>query len=207
MQQVRQPEAPLDWYLQVGALTLAILAMVAAPDWILYGAKSTYNALPFTNDLTLDPPKMAWQSAGDVKVSDESLDEQQKQNAAAIIKAGKELGATDRDIQTALTTALQESSMRNLDHGDDWWFAQTGGGKSDSMGLFQQRPSWGSDDERMNPEASAKLFYKALMQIPNRDQIPIGNAAQKVQVSAFPDSYAKWESTAAAILKTAKEAK
>lgn len=62
MQQVRQPEAPLDWYLQVGALTLAILAMVAAPDWILYGLKSVYNALPLTNDFQLDAPKFAWES-------------------------------------------------------------------------------------------------------------------------------------------------
>lgn len=207
MQQVKQPEAPLDWYLQAGALTLAILCLVSAPDWVLYWAKSTYNALPFTSDFTLDTPKMAWQKAGDVKVSNENLDDQQKQNAAAIIKAGQDVGATDRDIETALTTALQESNMRNLDHGDDWWFQQHGQEKSDSMGLFQQRSSWGSDSDRMNPEASAKLFYKALKQVSNRDQMNMGQAAQKVQRSAFPDSYAKWESTAAAILKTSKETK
>lgn len=205
MQKVRQTEAPLDWYLQVGALILAILAMIVAPDWILYWAKSTYNALPLIPDLTLDTPKLAWQKSGDVKVTEESLDDQQKTNAAAIIKVGKEVGATQRDMQTAIATALQESSLRNLDHGDDWWFQQHGEAKSDSKGLFQQRPSWGSREERMNPEASAKLFYKALMQVPNRDDMEIGVAAQRVQGSAFPDSYGKWEATAVAILKAAKQ--
>jgi len=66
-------------------------------------------------------------------------------------------------------------------------------------------PGWDSNEERINPEASAKLFYKALMQVTNRDQMEIGVAAQTVQRSAFPDSYGKWEATAAAILKTVKE--
>jgi hypothetical protein len=55
----------------------------------------------------------------------------------------------------------------------------------------------------MNPEASAKLFNKALMQAPNRDLMEIGVAAHTVQRSAFPNSYGKWEATAAAILQTA----
>jgi len=48
-------------------------------------------------------------------------------------------------------------------------------------------PGWDSNEERINPEASAKLFYKALMQVTNRDQMEIGVAAQTVQRSAFPD--------------------
>lgn len=39
--------APLDWYVQVGGLTIGILIMVAAPDWVIAGLKSAYNAVPF----------------------------------------------------------------------------------------------------------------------------------------------------------------
>src|SRR5690606_421563 len=53
-------------------------------------------------------------------------------NARVIIDVGRSLGVPDYGIVIALATAMQESSLRNLNWGD-----------RDSVGLFQQRPSQG----------------------------------------------------------------
>ncbi len=56
----------------------------------------------------------------------------------------------------------------------------------------------------MNPHYAASKFYKALVHVKNWDKLPLTVAAQKVQVSAFGDRYAKWESTAANLIMHAK---
>jgi hypothetical protein len=126
------------------------------------------------------------------------LNAEQTKNAFTIAKVGASLGATRWDIEVALMTALQESTLRNLNYGD-----------RDSQGLFQQRPSagWGSVAEITNPEYSAGAFFngaganKGLLDYPNRQtQFTKGQAAQKVQISAFPDAYDKWEDEASALV-------
>lgn len=124
---------------------------------------------------------------GDVELSAEQL-----QNAASIISTGRSMGATDRDILIGLMTALQESSLKNIGYGD-----QAG---PDSRGLFQQRDSWGDLATRMSPSGAARLFFEREMQVRGRDKLPLTQVAQKVQVSAYPNAYAKWENEARAIL-------
>lgn len=73
---------------------------------------------------------------------------------------------------------------------------------SDSVGLFQQRPraGWGSPRECMTVAYSVKAFLggptgpnggspRGLFDIPNWHLLSPGQAAQKVQVSAFPTRY------------------
>lgn len=62
------------------------------------------------------------------------------------------------------------------------------GSDHDSVGIFQQRPSWGPLDQLMNPHASADLFFNRLGTFDWRSMAP-GAAAQRVQVSAFPEAY------------------
>ncbi|GAA1861164.1 hypothetical protein GCM10009813_22920 [Brevibacterium marinum] len=123
------------------------------------------------------------------------LTEQQIDNARLIIGIGRGGDFDDRAIRIALMTALQESSLRNLDSGD-----------RDSVGLFQQRPSqgWG-DPERLNdPSYATKSFYGINPEIenPGLDQIEDWHtmrpteAAQAVQRSALPDAYGQWKSLA-----------
>lgn len=126
----------------------------------------------------------------------EGFDEEQLANAAVIAQVGRELGATDRDIQTALMASLVETQLRNLDYGD-----------RDSVGLFQQRDAWGSFEDRMDPAKSARMFFlgggagqEGLLDIPNRESRPMGDLAQDVQVSAFPERYAEREAEAARIM-------
>ena len=65
------------------------------------------------------------------------------------------------------------------------------GSDYDSVGLFQQRDNgaWGTVAQRMDPYESAKLFYRELSKFDWQSMEP-GDAAQKVQRSAFPDRYA-----------------
>lgn len=110
---------------------------------------------------------------------------EQLANATAIVAAGDEMGVPQRAQVIAVATAMQESGMRNLPYGD-----------RDSIGLFQQRTSWGTTAVRTDPKASAKLFYARLLAVPGWQTMPLTVAAQRVQASALPDAYAKWETKA-----------
>ncbi|AKZ57962.1 conserved exported protein of unknown function [Streptomyces ambofaciens ATCC 23877] len=109
---------------------------------------------------------------------------EQAVNAAAITAVGTARDLPERAVTIALATALQESSLRNIDHGD-----------RDSLGLFQQRPSqgWGTPEEIMDPAYSAGLFYDHLVKVPGYTRLPLTVAAQRVQRSGFPQAYAKHE--------------
>lgn len=121
------------------------------------------------------------------KFAGTKLTQEQVKNAKIIADVGKQKGASKRDIQIAIATAMQESGLRNIDYGD-----------RDSVGLFQQRPScgWGSVEECTTPEYAAGKFFDCLMENRNRDNMSLTAAAQKVQRSAYPDAYAKWEAMA-----------
>jgi hypothetical protein len=113
---------------------------------------------------------------------------EQAVNAATITAVGTARDLPERAVTIALATALQESSLRNIDYGD-----------RDSLGLFQQRPSqgWGEPEEIMDPAYSAGMFYDHLVEVPGYTDLPLTDAAQRVQRSAFPDAYAKHEPDAA----------
>ena len=67
--------------------------------------------------------------------------------------------------------------------------------------MFQQQyPWWGSLDELMDPVVAAGKFYDALVEVPEWEALPLTSAAQRVQRSAFPSAYAKWEPLADEIL-------
>ncbi|MGW7100383.1 NlpC/P60 family protein [Streptomyces sp. NPDC054838] len=117
---------------------------------------------------------------------------EQKRNAATIFSVGKQMGASTRDCIIALMTAMQESTLVNLDHGD-----------RDSLGLFQQRPSagWGTREQIMNPEYASRKFYEELFKLNGRDRMELWQAAQNVQRSAFPRAYAAHEGPATAMVR------
>jgi peptidoglycan DL-endopeptidase CwlO len=85
----------------------------------------------------------------------------------------------DRAAVIAVMTALAESGLNNLDHGD-----------RDSLGLFQQRASWGSAVQRMDPVWATTAFLTApgkglLSKMPNWANEQPWVAAQDTQVSAW----------------------
>lgn len=102
------------------------------------------------------------------------------------------LGVDAATIGTA--TSLVETGLRNLANPRvpaSLRFPHDGlGYDHDSIGLFQQRSSgWGTVAQRMNPFASAGMFFDKLRSFDWRS-MPPGDAAQRVQVSAFPGKYA-----------------
>lgn len=133
--------------------------------------------------------------AADIQNADD-LTSEQTDNARTIIGVGKGADLSKKAQKVALMTALQESSLINVDGGD-----------KDSSGLFQQRPSmgWGSVEQVTDPVYASQSFYgvnpesanPGLTQIDGWKDMEPGDAGQAVQGSAFPDEYAKWEPVAA----------
>lgn len=121
----------------------------------------------------------------------------QMDRAAAIVKAGQDMDLPEKAYVVAIATSMQESNLRNLAstvYADSFEVPHDGyGSDHDSVGLFQQRPSmgWGTVEQIMDPEYSAKAFFEKLKEVPGWEDMPITKAAQTVQVSAFPDAYAK----------------
>ncbi|MEU1837333.1 hypothetical protein [Micromonospora chersina] len=123
------------------------------------------------------------------------LNDEQLANAKAIIAATKKAGLPERAAVISIATSLQESKLENLGHLGD-------ANDHDSLGLFQQRPSsgWGTPEQITNPEYSTLAFLKGLKQVDGWQDMPLTEAAQTVQVSAYPDAYAQWEQQAADIV-------
>jgi murein DD-endopeptidase MepM/ murein hydrolase activator NlpD len=94
-----------------------------------------------------------------------------------------------------VATAMQESRLSNLGNL---------GSKNDhdSLGLFQQRPSagWGTPAQIMDPVYASTKFYDKLKTINGWERLSLTDAAQRVQVSAYPDAYAKHEAVATEIV-------
>lgn len=130
----------------------------------------------------------------------------QMENARLIVEAGQEMGVPWRAMVIAVATAMQESNLlnranegvpesKNYPH-------QATGWDHDSVGLFQQRPStgWGAVKDLMDPKYAARQFYQALLRVPGWERMALTDAAQRVQVSAFPYHYAKHEGNAEAVV-------
>jgi len=108
---------------------------------------------------------------------------EQLANAALIVGVGRSMGLSTRDIQIGLITAMVESNLVNVNYGD-----------RDSLGLFQQRPSqgWGTPEQVTDPYYSSKKFFTTLTGLgDNRFGMGMGEAAQAVQRSAYPERYAE----------------
>ncbi|MDO5628383.1 MAG: hypothetical protein Q4G43_08695 [Mobilicoccus sp.] len=118
----------------------------------------------------------------------DSMAPDQAANTATISAIGLREGLGERAVTIALATAIQESKLRNLDHGD-----------RDSLGLFQQRPSqgWGTPEQVQDPVYASYVFYATLVDVPDYETRPLTEVAQDVQRSGHPEAYAPHEERAA----------
>ncbi|MGI5522167.1 peptidase M23 [Micromonospora sp. CA-259024] len=127
------------------------------------------------------------------------LDEDQMENAEAIVRTGREMGVPRRGLVIAVATAMQESNLYNVASGvlpESQEYPHQGvGWDHDSVGLFQQRSSsgWGPVGRLMDPEFATRQFLAALEQVPGWEQMRLTDAAQAVQVSAYPEHYQQHE--------------
>jgi hypothetical protein len=123
-------------------------------------------------------------------------DSSQRENAMTIVQVGIALGIPARGEVVALATAMQESRLYNLgDLGTN--------NNSDSLGLFQQRPSmgWGTATQVTDPVYAATAFYLRLQNVPGWQSMSVTDAAQSVQRSGAPGAYAQWQPDATALVE------
>ncbi|MEV0214708.1 peptidase M23 [Micromonospora sp. NPDC050695] len=134
------------------------------------------------------------------------LDEDQMENAEAIVRTGRAMGVPRRGLVIAVATAMQESNLYNVASGvlpESQDFPHQGvGWDHDSVGLFQQRSSsgWGPVGRLMDPEFATRQFLTALEQVPGWQQMRLTDAAQAVQVSAYPEHYQQHEGRATRVV-------
>ncbi|MBX6749192.1 MAG: M23 family metallopeptidase [Micromonosporaceae bacterium] len=121
-----------------------------------------------------------------------TFNQEQIANAAIIVAVGIEMNVPVRGHIIAVATAIQESRLINLTTAYD----------HDSLGLFQQRPSqgWGTPEQVTDPRYASRKFYEKLLTIDGWESMPLTEAAQKVQRSAYPDAYAKHEPAASTLV-------
>lgn len=179
-----------------GTTTGILLALNGlGPDAIIYPGQSILVAAPAP---AAEPAPAATESAGPPPQLSAALDAEQAANAHLVISVGRDLGVSDRAIAIALATAMVESSLRNVNFGD-----------RDSLGLFQQRPStgWGTPEQVVDAVRSTRVFFggagdpngtrtRGLLDISGWEDMAFTDAAQSVQISAYPDRYGQWETQA-----------
>ncbi|WP_337192295.1 hypothetical protein [Streptomyces sp. YIM 132580] len=157
-----------------------------AAAFAVLSALGGYLAVQYDSSTTESAPRCVVRAPEGDHTYEMSL--HQAANAATISAVGTTRGMPERAVTIAIATAIQESTLRNIDHGD-----------RDSVGLFQQRPSqgWGTVAQIMDPVYSAGEFYDHLAEVPGYSRLPLTVAAQRVQRSGFPQAYAKHEPDAA----------
>ncbi len=162
------------------AWTLAVLLVLGG---VAYGAWRGYDWV--TSQLVRERCWVPVEGADDL-----ALTYEQSRNAAVIVASSYERGLSEQAAVIALATAWQESGLRNINYGD-----------RDSLGLFQQRPSygWGTPEEIMDPWYSSGRFYEELVKFPEWETTDVNDIAQQVQRSGHPEAYRKHETNARAL--------
>jgi murein DD-endopeptidase MepM/ murein hydrolase activator NlpD len=158
-----------------------VIACTAGVVLLLGGGIASGCTVPLPSEaISLSTSAGGWKPVG-------RFDAEQVDHAATIAGVGARMGVPVRGWIIAVATAMQESDLRNV-----------AGGPDDSIGLFQQRPSqgWGTPAQLRDPVYAAGKFYQKLISVPGWLQIPLTEAAQAVQRSAYPDAYAKHEQDA-----------
>ncbi|MGT2463315.1 hypothetical protein [Sinomonas atrocyanea] len=139
------------------------------------------------------------------------LDASQLGYARTIVGEVRARGLPAQAAVNAISTALQESSLRM------YWNPKVAGSQAlapdpsavgadgYSVGLFQQQVngaqfSWGSVADAMDPRTSTRMFLDRLTAIPGWQGMSVTAADQAVQRSAYPEAYARWEPTARAVV-------
>ncbi|GAA2208853.1 hypothetical protein GCM10009850_043110 [Nonomuraea monospora] len=102
--------------------------------------------------------------------------------ARMVVEAVRDRGLAERAAVIAIATVIVEASIQNVAETVD----------HDSLGLFQQRASWGSVEQRLDPTWATNAFLNKMIRLYPGDawkSAQVGEVCQAVQVSAYPDRY------------------
>lgn len=163
-------------FFRLAAFLIGVTLVGALLAGIALGGASLFFAV------NKEPAPWSSSCSATVDATSVRLTPEQARNAAIITGVAGKRGLPPRAASIGLATAMQESGLRNLDYGD-----------RDSLGLFQQRPSmgWGTAEEVQDPWYASNAFYAAMEKVDGWETADIGDVAQKVQRSGFPDAYDK----------------
>lgn len=178
------------WFIALALAGVAVLVVAV----VLFGTALTPTpamAQGQSCQATLGP----WPAAGggDGAADAATLGAESRQIADQIIALGQQRGLPPRAWQIAIQAGMTESGLRNLPGGD-----------RDSLGIFQMRPSmgWGTPAQLQDVTYEITKFYDTLVIVPGWDTMRPGDAAQRVERSAFPDRYHRWEAMATYLVAT-----
>ncbi|MEU4409415.1 hypothetical protein AB0F88_33305 [Streptosporangium sp. NPDC023963] len=102
--------------------------------------------------------------------------------ARAVVAAVRARGLPREAAVIAITTAIVETGVRNINREVD----------HDSLGVFQQRATWGSAAQRLDVAwATGAFLDKMLRRYPDGSwrTAVVGDVCQRVQVSKYPERY------------------
>jgi surface antigen len=139
------------------------------------------------SDTNLTPPK--------------ALHDEQIRNAQTIDRVASRLGLPGTASKIAIIAAMGESTLLNLDHGDEGQgVTNPDGSPTTSKGLFQQQtPGWGTIEQVTDPEYATTSFLlganhqgttQGLVTVPGWETGEITQVIHKVQSNANPNHYA-----------------
>lgn len=114
----------------------------------------------------------------------------QIENAATIMRVANSLQLSTHAQVVAIMTAMGESSLRNIDHGD--LALNPDGSMNSSVGMFQQQEWWGPLDVRMDPAGATRLFLERLVTVPGWESMAPTLAANAVQGNQDPYHYERF---------------
>ncbi len=128
----------------------------------------------------------------------------QLKNAAYIMNAASALGLDRKAQVIGVMTAIGESTLVNLDYGDEGnGVTNPDGTPTCSVGLFQQQwclGTWGTREQAMDPTYAATSFFQRLVGVADWQNLEPTLAIHKVQGNADPFYYAPFFEPADAIV-------
>lgn len=168
----------------IGIITVVILACLGLPTLLLSSVMGAGSG--GCGNATTPAAHSSGQPSAASNWDTEQLD-----IAGTILDVGVAKAVPRWGWVVGIATAMQESGLRNLPHLGNR-------NDHDSIGVFQQRPSqgWGTVEQLSRPAYQAGKFFDKLLTVPDWQSMPLTQAAQTVQASAFPDAYAKWSDDA-----------
>jgi surface antigen len=126
--------------------------------------------------------------------------------AALIINTSAKLGVSAHGQQLAVMTAMGESSLVNLDHGDEAsGVVNADGAPTCSLGVFQQQwclagNPWGTKAEVTNVGHATEAFINALRKVDGWETLAPSDAAHRVQGNSSADAYTKFWAPAGEVM-------
>ncbi|MCP9000304.1 C40 family peptidase [Pseudarthrobacter sp. RMG13] len=206
-----------------GAVVMTLILMAAfafCAAVAVLGANSAARAASVCSSVRLSDQPAASAAARIVRSGSQApvnLSTRQLAVAKDYVSIGRQLGVPRDGQIIAIMMALQESSLRVLANANvpaSLSYPNDGAGSDhDSLGSAQQRPAagWGTVEQLMDSTYNVRAFYggpggpnhgspRGLLDIGGWQSMTKGQAAQAVQVSAFPELYARWEPEATAIV-------